>query len=64
MLKTTGLIITTPTIIPVPMFFTLAQENKRERMSAATMGVTVCEVSQGPSFCYKFTCEKHILGAD
>lgn len=45
MLKTTGLTITTPTIIPVPMFFTLAQENKREGRTAATMGVTVCEVS-------------------
>ena len=46
MLKTTGPTVTTPTIIPVSMFFTLAPENKRERVVAATMGVTVCEVSQ------------------
>jgi hypothetical protein len=45
MLKTTGLAITTPAIIPVPMFFTLAQENKREDRTTATVGVTVCEVS-------------------
>jgi hypothetical protein len=44
--KTSGLTITTAKTIPVPMFFTLAPEDKRERTAAATPGVTVCEVSQ------------------
>jgi hypothetical protein len=46
MLKTAGLAITILTIVPVSIFFTLGTENKRERLTAATLEVTVFEVSQ------------------
>jgi hypothetical protein len=44
-LKTTGTTIRTTKTVPVPMFFTLAQEHRREGLAAANLGVTVCEVS-------------------
>ena len=39
--------MTTPTITPVSIFLTLAPEDKRDGLCAATVRVTVLEVSQG-----------------